>query len=39
MDNDKYWIHMFASVIEDLDKLKIAACPKEKRSLGESRNE
>lgn len=35
MDNDKYWINMLASVIEDLDKIKTDACTNEKRSLRE----
>ena len=31
-DNDRYWIHTLPSVMEELEKLDLATCTKEKRS-------
>ena len=38
-DNDRCWIHTLPSVMEELVKLNLATCTKEKRSPGRSRKE
>lgn len=38
-DNDKYWIHTLPSVMEELVKLDLATCTKEKRKPGRPRKE
>lgn len=38
-DNDKYWVHTLPSVMEELVKLELATCTKEKRKPGRPRKE
>lgn len=38
-DNDRHWIHTLPSVMEELVKLDLATCTKEKRNPGRPRNE
>ena len=38
-ENDRYWIHTLPSVMEELVKLDLATCTKEKRKPGRPRKE
>ena len=38
-DNDRHWIHMFPSAMEEMVKLDLATCTKEKRKPGRPRKE